>query len=101
MRGLGVLSQPRLSEEDISVDAVGHFDIEPELLANAGLTRDGEVEFGDRGPGFASLDSIRAELAAVPAGEDFVSEEGTELSSTPSFAGMTPEEETEARLQAL
>ena len=85
---------------------MGGLDLSRELLQSAGLQGDGEVEFGDRGPGFASLGAMRNEAAALT-GAPTVGAPGPApgpgVAAPQPAAGAVPgsEQDTEARLQAL
>ncbi|MEQ9356521.1 hypothetical protein [Coleofasciculus chthonoplastes] len=58
-----MLQKNEFTENDIAVDNVAPFDVNPELMASLNLQDGGEVEFGESNDPTNSMEAIKAELA--------------------------------------
>jgi hypothetical protein len=58
-----MLQKNEFTENDIAVDNVAPFDVNPELMASMNLQDGGEVEFGESNDPTNSMEAIKAELA--------------------------------------
>jgi hypothetical protein len=122
--GAGVMTSPdaavigkdKFGEDDIGVDSVSTVRLEPELLASIGMdpeaeSEDGDVEFGEISDPSHSIKAVREEaggaepepLASAPSGETEEKEPDTASPAMEEAGGavLSPEEETERRLQAM
>jgi hypothetical protein len=79
-----MLSKDDFTEDDIAVDRVTPFDVDPEFLASLNLQDGGEVEFGESNDPANSMEAIKAELAGEANPEASVA---TETASAETVTG--------------
>ncbi|MBE9126182.1 MULTISPECIES: hypothetical protein [unclassified Coleofasciculus] len=64
-----MLNKTEFTDNDIAVEQVAPFDVDPEFLASTNLSDGGEVEFGESNDPANSMEAIKAELVGqAPAG---------------------------------
>ena len=97
-----LLSKNEFTDNDIIVNQVAPFDIEPELLTSLNLADGGEVEFGESNNPANSIEAIKAELAGEKSPEETIeTTETTGNEQEPSTDCCDDEATAQAKLEEM